>query len=191
MANDPDYLDKLRAYYAQHRVLPSFAGIGKLLGFSSKGSVAKLVGRLQDAGYLEFTRDRRLKPGRRFFERAMAGGKVAAGFPAAVGDDLQDAVVIDHELVRDPSRTVLVTVKGDSMIDAGILPGDTAVVERRHAATVGDIVVAIVDNEYTVKRLAKERGRFVLKPENRAYPVLRPDALEIFGVVVGTYRKYR
>jgi SOS-response transcriptional repressor LexA len=51
--------------------------------------------------------------------------------------------------------------------------------------------VAIIDNESTIKRLAKERGRFVLKPENRAYPVLRPKNLEIFGVVVGSYRKYR
>jgi SOS regulatory protein LexA len=191
MANDSDYLRKLRDYYAQHRVLPSFARIGDLLGFSSKGSVAKLVGRLQEPGFLEFTKDRRLKPGRRFFERPLAGSSVAAGLPSPAAEDMQDPVTIDQDLVRHPSRTVLVTVKGDSMIDAGILPGDKVVVERRHAASEGDIVVAIVDNEYTVKRLAKERGRFVLKPENKAYPALRPNELEIFGVVVGTYRKYR
>jgi len=191
MADDSDRLAKLRDYYAQHRVLPSFARIGDLLGFSSKGSVAKLVGRLQDAGYLEFTRDRRLKPGRRFFERSFAAGKVAAGVPSPATEGLQDAITIDQDLVRHPSRTVLVTVKGDSMIDAGILPGDTVVVERRHAAAEGDIVVAIVESEYTVKRLAKERDRFILKPENKAYPVLRPKELEILGIVVGSYRKYR
>ena len=191
MADDTDHLARLRDYYAQHRVLPSYARIGGLLGFSSKGSVAKLVGRLQGAGYLEFTADRRLKPGRRFFERSFAAGKVAAGVPSPAAEGLQDAITIDQDLVRHPSRTVLVTVKGDSMIDAGILPGDTVVVERRHAAAEGDIVVAIVESEYTVKRLAKERGRFILKPENKAYPVLRPRELEILGIVVGSYRKYR
>lgn len=191
MPDDTQYLDALRDYYAQHRVLPSYARIGQLLGFRSKGSVAELVQRLKEAGCLESTRDRRLKPGRRFFERALAGSSVAAGLPSPVTEDLQDSLAIDQELVRHPSRTVLVTVKGDSMVDAGILPGDKVVVERRHAAAEGDIVVAIVENEYTVKRLARERGRFVLKPENKAYPILRPRELEILGIVVGSYRKYR
>ena len=57
---------------------------------------------------------------------------------------------------------------------------------------MGDIVVAVVDNEFTLKRLDRERGRVVLKPENKSYPVIRPKgALEIFGVVVGQFRKYR
>jgi repressor LexA len=78
------------------------------------------------------------------------------------------------------------------MIDAGILDGDTVVVEKRAAAEIGDIVVAIVDNEFTLKRLAREKGRVVLRPENKAYPVIRPAAdLEIFGVVVGQFRSYR
>lgn len=78
-----------------------------------------------------------------------------------------------------------------SKIEAGILPGDRVVVEKRVAATPGDIVVAIVDNEFTVKRLAREKGRLVLKPENKAYPVIRPkEQAEIFGVVTGVVRKY-
>jgi repressor LexA len=81
-------------------------------------------------------------------------------------------------------------VKGDSMIDAGIFEGDLVVVEKRPAAKKGDIVVAIVDNQFTLKRLDLEGGRFVLKPENKAYPVIRPEgALEIFGVMVGLVRK--
>jgi repressor LexA len=190
MADDGQYLAKLRDYYARHRVLPSYSRIGSLVGLSSKASVAQMVQRLKGEGFLESSPDRRLKPGPRFFERPFAGSKVAAGLPSAVADDLQDNVAIDQELVRHPSRTVLVTVKGDSMIDAGLLPGDKVVVERRHTAAEGDIVVAIVDNESTIKRLVKERGHFILKPENKAYPVLRPKELEIFGVVVGSYRKY-
>ena len=87
---------------------------------------------------------------------------------------------------------MLITVKGDSMIDAGILGGDIVVVEKRISANVGDIVVAIIDNEFTLKRLDKEKGRIVLRPENKAYPVIRPKGdAEIFGVVVGLFRKYR
>ena len=76
------------------------------------------------------------------------------------------------------------------MIDAGILDGDLVVVEKVPSAKRGDIVVAIVDGEFTLKRLDLDRGRFVLKPENKGYPVIRPEgALEIFGVMVGLVRK--
>ena len=106
-------------------------------------------------------------------------------------DDQPEAVSVDRYLISHPSRTVLIKVKGDSMADAGILSGDVVIVEKRSHAKLGDIVVAIVDNEFTVKRLRKEKGRFVLCPENTAYPTLRPPELEIFGVVVGQFRTYR
>ena len=103
-----------------------------------------------------------------------------------------DAITIDEHLISHPSKTVLIKVKGDSMIDAGIHPGDTVVVEKRGSANAGDIVVAILDNEFTLKRFERERGRVVLRPENKAYPVIRPKGdVEIFGVVVGQFRKYR
>ena len=99
-------------------------------------------------------------------------------------------LTIDDYLIERPSQTVLMRVKGDSMMDAGILEGDLVVVEKRAAAQKGDIVVAIVDNQFTLKRLDLERGQFVLKPENKAYPVIRPEGtLEIFGVMVGLVRK--
>ena len=97
---------------------------------------------------------------------------------------------IDDYLIERPSSTVLVRVKGDSMQDAGILDGDLVVVEKRAAAQKGEIVVAIVDNQFTLKRLDVEAGQFVLKPENKAYPTIRPEgALEIFGVMIGLVRK--
>ena len=65
------------------------------------------------------------------------------------------------------------------------------IVEKANTANDGAIVVALVDDAYTVKRLVRENRRYVLKPENKAYPVLRPDALEIAGVVVGSFRKYQ
>ena len=191
MAHDGQYLAKLQDYYARHRVLPSYASIGALVGLSSKASVAGMVMRLKAGGFLESSPDRRLKPGKRFFERPIAES-VRAGIPAPAADAAPETVTIDEHLVSHPSRSVLVTVKGDSMIDAGIHAGDVVIVEKRVAANVGDIVVAIIDNEFTLKRLDREKGRIVLRPENKAYPVIRPKGdAEIFGVVVGLFRKYR
>lgn len=191
MMDDGQYLARLQDYYARHQVLPSYARIGELVGLNSKASVAGMVLRLKSEGFLESTPDRRLKPGRRFFERSVAES-VRAGMPGPAIDAAPDALTIDEHLISKPSRTVLIKVKGDSMADAGILNGDVVVVEKRSSANVGEIVVAIVDNEFTLKRLEREKGRVVLRPENKAYPVIRPKGdLEIFGVVVGQFRKYR
>ena len=191
MPDDRQYLGRLQDYYAKHRVLPSYARIGELVGLSSKASVAGMVMRLKGEGFLRSTPDKRLKPGGRFFDRPVAE-HVRAGMPSPAVDSAAETLEIDAHLIPTPSRTVLIKVKGDSMIDAGILEGDTVVVEKRATANIGDIVVAILDNEFTLKRLAREKGRIVLQPENKAYPVIRPkDDLEIFGIVVGQFRRYR
>jgi len=191
MPNDVQYLASLQDYYAKHRVLPSYAAIGELVGMRSKASVSEMVQRLKAEGFLRSAPDRRLKPGERFFERPTVAA-VQAGSPNPVFDAVPDLLGIDDYLVRNPSRTVLIRVKGDSMIDAGIHAGDTVIVEKRNTAKAGEIVVAIVDNEFTLKLLAREKNQFVLQPQNKAYPVIRPKGdLEIFGVVVGMFRKYR
>jgi SOS regulatory protein LexA len=191
MADDRQYLARLQDYYARHRVMPSYARIGTLIGLNSKASVAELVLRLKAEDFVESTPDRRLKPGRRFFERALAES-VQAGQPTPASDLAPDSLSIDEHLISNPSKTVLIKVKGDSMSDAGIHDGDTVVVEKRGSSNVGDIVVAIIDNEFTLKRFGREKGRVVLRPENKAYPVIRPKGdAEIFGVVVGLFRTYR
>src|SRR5204863_10214919 len=100
MANVRSYLAALQDYYARHRVLPSYASIGSLLGLRSKSSVAALVARMKLAGYLESTPDRRLAPTRRFFARAVASGFVRAGLPDPVADDETDAVTLDDYLIE-------------------------------------------------------------------------------------------
>lgn len=187
---DPHYLQKLQDYYALHQVFPSYAAIGRIVGLKSTSSVFSFLARLRGEGYLEM-KDRRLRAGARFFERPLMQSRVAAGLPAMAFDAPPVGLAIDAHLIRRPSKTFLVSVKGDSMIDAGLMPGDTLIVEREHAANEGDIVVALVDDAYTVKRLVRENRKFVLKPENNAYPVLRPEPLDIVGVVVGSFRKYR
>lgn len=188
---DSTYLAKLQDYYAENGVLPPYSTIMSIIGMKSKSPVAALVARLKLQGYLESTPEKRLKPGRRFFERPIFDS-VRAGFPSPAGDANHDMLTIDEYLVSHPSSTVLINVKGDSMIDAGILPGDTVIVEKRAMANAGDMVIAIIDNEFTLKTLGKEKNEYVLIPANPNYPVIRPKGgMEIFGVVVGQFRKYK
>ena len=187
-----DYLEKLQDYYAEHKVIPSYSVLAALWGVSAKSWVAECVKRFEEAGYLDWTPDRQLKPGKRFFERRVADSPVQAGMPTAAEASYDYVSSIDEMLVRVPSRTELVRVKGDSMVDAGIHEGDYLVVEKQPHANVGDIVVAIVDDAFTVKYLGREKGGFVLKPANKAYPVIRPRGrLEIFGVMAGLVRRNR
>ena len=189
---DLEYLAVLQDYYARHRLIPSYSTLGTLLGFRAKTAAARLVGRLEAAGYLKRAPDRRLAPTTRFFERPRAIAPVRAGMPEAAIDAPADMESLDALLVRRPSITFLMTIKGDSMIDVGLMPGDTVVCERRQLAEVGDIVVALLADEFTVKTLIRENGRFALKPENKAgdYPVLRPDSMQIIAVVTGSFRSY-
>lgn len=189
--SDPVHLNALRDYYAENRVFPSYAQIARLLGFRSKNAAMKLVRRLADCGFLRRTGENRVAPTEEFLARPMAQEKVAAGQPAAASDAGGGVISIDQVLIRKPSRTVLVSVKGDSMRDAGILDGDIAVVERGLAARKGDFVVAMVDSEFTLKELSYEQGKPILRPHNRAYPNIQPTTdLEIVGVVVAQFRSY-
>lgn len=189
---DADYLGRLQDYYADNRCLPSYSRLSQLFGFASKSAVSKLLIRLQLQGLLTRTLDGDWVPTDRFFERSLSSQPVPAGMPVAARDVGEDRFAIDHYLINKPSETLLIPVKGDSMQDAGIHPGDLAVIERRVNANVGDIVIAIVDEEFTLKTLAREAGQYVLLPANPAYPTIRPRGkLEIFGVMVGLVRKYR
>ena len=116
---------------------------------------------------------------------------VPAGFPSPADDYAEERIDFNRYLVAEPEATFLVRATGDSMLGFGIHDGDLVVVERSKAAKAGDFVIAIVDDEFTLKELATEKGRFVLKPHNKAYPVIRPKgSLEIFGVMVGLVRRY-
>ncbi len=189
---DREYLDQLRDYYADCRRIPSLQRICELMGFASKTAAKKLLHRLEAEGFVARTPDDDAwMPDRRFFERLWAEAAVPEGNPVMPGESNAEPFYVDDYVVRTPSRTVLIPVKGDSMVDAGIHDGDLAVVEQGKAATKGDFVVAIVDNEFTLKELILEKGKFALKPHNPGYPILRPKgALEVYGVMVGLVRRY-
>lgn len=189
---DAEYLSRLQDYYANWKSIPSYASLCEVFGIASKSWVKTILTRLSKAGFIERTPDGVWVPMRQFFARPLAESAVPAGMPVSVDSGQGELFVIDEMLIDTPSKTTLIPVKGDSMIEAGIHDGDVAVVEKRMSANVGDIVVAIVDSEFTLKTLDKERGKFILRPANQAYPVIRPQGmLEIFGVLVGLIRKYR
>jgi len=189
---DAEYLDRLRDYYAENRRIPSFQRIAELMGFSSRTASGKLLERLESADFIKRTTDDDAWiPAGRFFERPLVGVSVQAGRPDVIEGTGADPFMVDSYLVRHPSNTVMIPVKGDSMVEAGIHAGDIIAVERSKAAKPGDFVVAIVDSEFTLKELGMEKGKFILKPHNKAYPVIRPKGqLEIFGVMVGLVRRY-
>lgn len=191
-SRDAEYLAKLQDYYADWKSIPSYASLCKVLGIASKSWVKAVLDRLCKSGFLERTPNGVWIPTRQFFARPLAEATVQAGMPMSVTATQGEFLVIDDLLIDTPSLTTMITVKGDSMIDAAIHDGDIAVVERRKSANIGDIVVAIVDNDFTLKTLDREGGKYVLRPANPAYPVIYPrGSLEIYGVLVGLIRKYR
>lgn len=189
--NGDKYLSTLRAYWKEHRSFPSMAKLTEVLGLASSGGVFKALGRLVDAGYLERVAGR-IAPTKKFFSLPMLG-TVRAGLPQlADQEEGYELVNIDDYLVDHPERTSFCRVKGDSMRDAGLLDGDMVVVEANSPTKSGDIVVAVVDNEITVKYLrAHKPTGWRLEPANAAYDVIYPgSSLEVLGVVVGSFRRF-
>ena len=118
-------------------------------------------------------------------------GAVAAGFPSPAEEELRDTLSLDEFLIRRPEATFMLTVTGDSMIDAGIHPGDIVLLERGATPKPGDVVVAQVDDEWTLKYYRKDKDGVRLDPANRKYPAIRPRrSLELGGVVRAVIRKY-
>jgi SOS regulatory protein LexA len=187
--DDEGYLAALQTYWKRQQAFPSMAKLCDVVGLTSTSSVFALIGRLADAGYLERT-EGRIAPTKRFFARPLVS-TVRAGVPQPVGQDAVELLTIDDFLIGDPNRTVLCRVRGDSMKDAGLLDNDIVVVEKNSATKAGDIVVAIVDDEYTIKTLRlNAQGRYYLQAANTAFADIHPaGSLEVFGVVTGSFRR--
>jgi SOS regulatory protein LexA len=190
MMSDDQHLSALRTYWKRNQAFPSMAKLCNVVGLSSTSSVFALVKRLVDAGFLERV-EGRIAPTRQFFGRPVIGA-VRAGLPQPEGQEPPELLTIDDYLVEDPNRTVLCRVRGESMRDAGLLDGDLVVVQKNRPIRPGDIVVAVVDGEMTVKTLRlDDSGTFYLEAAHPDFQPIRPrGALEIVGVVTGAVRKF-
>jgi repressor LexA len=190
MDNDTERLQIIQDYYTRHRVIPAYRHMGAMIGMASSNAVSQFVKRLRLQGYIQKTPDGRLAPTMRFFERPLVG-KAPAGFASPATELLGDVISIDDYLVEHPSKTVLVEVRGDSMIDTGIHDGDFLIVERNSNPNIGKIVVAIVDGDFTIKYLRTGNRGPYLEPANEQFPDIYPEtSLDIYGEVVGQFRKF-
>ncbi len=121
------------------------------------------------------------------------GVRICAGFPSPAGDFIETRLNLQDLLVKNPVSTYILKVSGDSMTGVGIFPGDLVVVDASLEAQPGNIVVAVVDGDLTIKRLDKLRQRFYLVPENENYKSIEiKDAMDltIWGVVKNSIRFY-
>lgn len=186
---------------------PSVREIGKAVGLSSTATVHGYLAKLEEKGYIkkESQKGRTLrllkgilkeekKPETKevYTSREMVDvpviGKITAGAPILAVENVTDTFPIPIDFVGN-SESFMLTVSGESMIEAGILDGDYILVKRQNTANNGEIVVALIEDEATVKTFYKEKGHIRLQPENSTMdPIIVPNC-EILGKVAGVFRK--
>lgn len=126
--------------------------------------------------------------------RVLFEHKVAAGFPSPADDHAEKKLDLNDYLIGQKETTFFVRIKGDSMIDASIHDGDIVIVDRSKQAKVGDIVLASIDGDFTVKILFKNKNQFKLLPANDKYQpieIKQDTTFEIWGIVTGAVRKFK
>lgn len=170
--------------------MPTYAELMKIYSFKSKNSVFKMVKRLVDENFLQKDDSGRLLPGKLFREIRVLG-MVEAGFPSAAEEELADTLSLDDYLVNNREATFMLRVKGESMKDAGIMHGDMVLVERNQTPKDGQIVIAEVDGEWTIKYLRSRGKKPYLEPANKKFQPIYPEhELKIAAVVKAVVRKY-
>ena len=181
----------LRHFWRQERRPPTYAEMLDLFGYRSKNAVFGLLAKLEEAGYVVKNTNGRIALLPKLTGTVRILGSIAAGFPTQEEEQEAEAVTLDDYLVKNPDRTFMLTVRGDSMIDAGILPGDIVLVEKGPRPGQNDIVVARVDDEWTLKYYVRDAAGVRLEPANAKYKFIRPKhSLEIGGIVRAVIRKY-
>jgi repressor LexA len=193
----------LTDYVDEHGYPPTVREIGEAVGLASPSTVHAHLANLERAGLikrdptkpraLELRRDPKADASRaEDLHKLPLLGEIAAGGPLLAEQNVEDYLAVPEPLARG-GEEFLLRVKGDSMIDAGILEGDIVVVRRQQDANDGDIVVALAGadelaDEATVKRLFRENGRVRLQPENQAMEPIYANHVQILGKVTGVFR---
>ncbi|KAF0156156.1 MAG: DNA polymerase V [Syntrophaceae bacterium] len=180
----------LVAFYRNQKRMPTYAEMMALFGVRSKSVVFYWIEKLIEKGILEKDPQGFLKLSGISFGIPLVGD-VAAGLPVSAEENVRDVVSMDEYLVAKPDSSFLLRVTGDSMIGAGIMEGDLVIVERERMPKSGDIVLAEVDGQWTMKYFRRQGGEVVLEAANPAYPTIFPkEELKIGGVITASVRKY-
>ena len=185
-----DYKSKLVNFYERGKRMPTYTEMMKLFGFKSKNAVARLVDKFIEEGIVAKDHLGRLIALASFDSIPMLGS-VKAGFPADVAEEMKDTINIDEYLVDRKDNSYMLTVDGNSMIDAHITDGDMVLVEKTNVAKDGQIVIADVDGEFTMKYFRIKNGKTWLEPANKDFKPIYPTMyLNIIAVVKAVIRKY-
>jgi repressor LexA len=193
-----EIFDFIKRYSARHGYPPTVRDIGKAVGLASSSTVHAHLHNLEKIGLLR--RDPSKPRAIEMLDRAVEGvrsivrpdglplvGSVAAGQPVLAEENIEDYVSVPDEAGGQEGEFVL-RVRGESMVDAGILEGDFVVVRAQEVAEDGDIVVALVGEEATVKRFFRESDHIRLQPENATMDAIRSKDVRVMGRVVGLFR---
>ncbi|MBN1665015.1 MAG: repressor LexA [Deltaproteobacteria bacterium] len=178
------------SFYRERRRMPTYSEMLDLFGVKSKSVVHYWVEKLIEKGVLEKDAGGFLKPLRASIGLPMVG-EVAAGFPSPAEEELRDIISFDEYLITRPESSFLLKVSGDSMIGAGIMEEDLVIVEKGREPKNGDIVLAEVDGDWTMKYFQKKGREVTLEAANPKYPVIRAKTeLRLGGVITAVIRKY-
>ena len=183
-------LKKLKTFYKKHHRLPSYSEMLALFSLSSKNSIYKIVEKFMEEGFLKKANNK-LAPTSKFFALPLLG-IIKAGFPILADEDKR-YMSLDEYLIEDPHSSFLLKVSGDSLSGIGVFDGDIVIIERKKTAVPGDIVLAQIDREWTLKILNRDPQTRIsyLSAANPAYPPFYPqEELQIFGKVKGVIRKF-
>ena len=187
---ETDYKKALAKFYGAENRMPTYSEMMKLFGFKSKNAVSRIVDKLIDAGIISKDPLGRIVANPALTEVPMVG-LVKAGFPAPSEDLTETTLNIENYLIKKKDSTYIFEVDGDSMIDAHIADGDLVIAERTETAKDGEIVIAEVDGEFTLKYFKKEGSKVWLQPANKHFkPIYPVSDLKICAVVKGVIRKY-
>jgi repressor LexA len=183
-------LEKIKKFYKKFRRLPSYAEMLQLFDLSSKNSIYKLVKKWVEEGI--FKKDQnKIVPSTKFFALPFLG-IIKAGFPI-LAEENKSYLSIDEYLIDNPQSSFLLKVSGDSLSGIGIYEGDIVIIDKKRNAFPGEIVLAQIDREWTLKILRKDRvkQKIYLMAANPKYPPFYPKAeLQIYGVVKAVIRKF-
>ena len=182
-------------FYKEHHRMPTYAEAMKLFGYKSKSAAYYAMHKLVEEGMVIKHRNGQLSPHKLYGEVPLLG-YVEAGFPSAAEEELVDTLSLDEYLIANKDATFMLRVKGDSMIDAGIMEGDIVLVERGQQPKVGQIVIAAVDGEYTMKYYRSKKDAdgqtfYYLEAANKKYkPIIPKESLQVQAIVQAVIRKY-
>ncbi len=192
-----EIFDFISRYLAKHGYPPTVREIGKAVGLHSSSTVHAHLSKLESLGVLKRdpTKPRAMEV---LVERAKRAvrptglplvGNVAAGEPLLAEENIEEYLQVPDVIGGEDGDYVL-RVRGDSMVDVGILDGDFVVVRQGEAASTGEIVVALVgDDEATVKRFFREKDQVRLQPENKSMKPIKTRDARVLGRVVGVFRR--